>query len=69
MSAIKNPSLGFGGITIDSGGSWCVASGNIIEDNQGTHTTAYGAEINASGGDNRIGLNSISGGLHPPSSG
>lgn len=59
----ENPALGFGGITLDTGASWCVITGNTIEDNQGTHTMAYGVKINTSGGNNRIGLNSIAGWL------
>lgn len=59
----ENPALGFGGVTLDTGASQCIVVGNTMHDDQTTHTMAYGVKINSSGGNNRIGLNSISGWL------
>lgn len=59
----ENPALGFGGICLDTGASNCVVMGNRVVDDQGTHTMAYGVKINSSGGNNRIGPNSMAGWL------
>jgi len=59
----ENPALGFGGICLDTGASWCIVAGNRITDDQGTHTMGFGVKINSSGGNNRVGPNSIDGWL------
>lgn len=59
----ENPALGFGGICLDTGASYCVVVGNRVTDDQGTHTMGYGVKINSSGGYNKVGPNSIDGWL------
>ena len=61
----ENPALGFGGICLETT-SWATVVGNTVEDDQETHTTAYGVKLNSSGGNNRIGPNSFHGWLTAP---
>lgn len=65
QNTVLSESAAYGGICLDVSSN-CIVLGNRIEDNRQTKVMAHGVKLNSSGGNNKIGPNSITGWLTSP---